>query len=74
MVAGVIGKRKFTYDIWGDTVNLASRMESSGLPNHIQVTDRVHDQLRDRYQLEPRGMTAVKGKGEIKTHFLVGRR
>jgi class 3 adenylate cyclase len=74
VVAGVIGKRKFSYDIWGDTVNVASRMESSGLPGHIQVTDRLHDQLRDRYQLEPRGLVAVKGRGEMQTHFLRGRR
>ena len=74
IVAGVIGKRKFTYDIWGDTVNVASRMESAGLPNHIQVTERLRDRLADRYQLEPRGMIPVKGKGEMQTYFLRGRR
>ena len=74
IVAGVIGKRKFTYDIWGDTVNVASRMESAGLPNHIQVTERLRDRLADGYQLEPRGMIPVKGKGEMQTYFLRGRR
>ena len=73
IVAGVIGKRKFTYDIWGDTVNVASRMESAGLPNHIQVTERLRDRLADGYQLEPRGMIPVKGKGEMQTYFLRGR-
>jgi PAS domain S-box-containing protein len=73
VVAGVIGKRKFTYDIWGDTVNVASRMESAGLPNHIQVTDRLYERLRDEYQFESRGMIPVKGKGEMQTYFLRGR-
>ncbi len=74
VVAGVIGKSKFSYDIWGDTVNVASRMESSGVPGRIQVTERLGDQLRERYELEPRGLVAVRGKGEMETHFLVGRR
>jgi len=74
IVAGVIGKRKFTYDIWGDTVNVASRMESAGLPNHIQVTDRLQARLADRYRLDLRGTIPVKGKGEMETYFLRGRR
>ena len=74
IVAGVIGKRKFSYDIWGDTVNVASRMESAGLPNHIQITDRLYERLRDRYRFEPRGTIPVKGKGQMQTYFLRGRR
>jgi PAS domain S-box-containing protein len=74
VVAGVIGKRKFSYDIWGDTVNVASRMESAGLPNHIQITERLRDRLVGQYHLEPRGMVAVKGKGDMPTYFLRGRR
>jgi PAS domain S-box-containing protein len=74
VVAGVIGKRKFSYDIWGDTVNVASRMESAGLPNHIQVTERLRDRLADSYQFEHRGLIPVKGKGEMETYFLKGRR
>ena len=73
VVAGVIGKRKFSYDIWGDTVNVASRMESAGLPSHIQVTDRLFERLRHQYRFDPRGLVAVKGKGEMQTHFLLGR-
>jgi class 3 adenylate cyclase len=73
VVAGVIGRRKFSYDLWGDTVNVASRMESTGVPGCIQVTDRVYRRLRDCYRLERRGPVEVKGKGELVTWFLVGR-
>ena len=73
-VAGVIGLKKFIYDVWGDTVNTASRMESTGVPGRIQVTRATRDRLADDFELEPRGMVAVKGKGEIETWFLVGRR
>jgi class 3 adenylate cyclase len=73
VVAGVIGAAKFSYDLWGDTVNTASRMESTGVPGCIQVTDRAYRRLRDRYRFERRGPVRVKGKGELVTWFLVGR-
>jgi class 3 adenylate cyclase len=73
VVAGVIGRRKFSYDLWGDTVNTASRMEQRGVAGCIQVTDRTYQRLRDRYRFERRGRVAVKGKGELTTWFLVAR-
>ena len=73
-VAGVIGLKKFIYDVWGDTVNTASRMESTGVPGRLQVTPETHERLRDRFTFERRGPVEVKGKGVIETWFLVGRR
>ncbi len=73
LVAGVIGKRKFHYDVWGDTVTTASRMESHGVPGKIQVTKDTYSILKDEYIFESRGILDVKGKGNMETWFLVGR-
>jgi adenylate cyclase len=74
VVAGVIGRAKFIYDLWGDTVNTASRMESHGVPGAIQVTERAYVQLRERYELRQRGTIDVKGKGPMTTYLLLRRR
>jgi class 3 adenylate cyclase len=74
VVAGVIGKKKFIYDIWGDTVNTASRMESHALPGTIQLTEETANELAAKYVVTPRGEIDVKGKGPMKTFFLEGRR
>jgi class 3 adenylate cyclase len=73
VVAGVIGRKKFIYDVWGDTVNLASRMESLGVPGRVQVTYPVMERLSGTFELEARGLIDVKGKGPTPTWFLVGR-
>jgi class 3 adenylate cyclase len=73
VVAGVIGRDKFSYDLWGDTVNTASRMESLGVPGCIQVTARTYQRLQNSYRFQRRGLVAVKGKGEMVSYFLVGR-
>jgi class 3 adenylate cyclase/NAD(P)-dependent dehydrogenase (short-subunit alcohol dehydrogenase family) len=74
VVAGVIGRHKFVYDLWGDTVNTASRMESQGVANKIQCTKDVVDLLNDSFVFESRGEIEVKGKGLMHTYFLVGPR
>jgi len=73
VVAGVIGKRKFLYDLWGDTVNTASRMESHGVSGRIQLTESTRQRLSDPFMLEKRGTIEVKGKGEMRTWFLNSR-
>jgi adenylate cyclase len=73
VVAGVIGKRKFIYDLWGDTVNIASRMESHGVPGAIQLSEASRALLGAAYRLTPRGAIDVKGKGEMTTWLLTGR-
>lgn len=72
-VAGVIGKKKFIYDLWGDTVNTASRMESHGVPGEIQVTQTTYNLLKDKYRFEDRGIIDVKGKGPMQTYLLKGK-
>src|SRR6185436_5746115 len=74
VVAGVIGTKKFIYDLWGDTVNTASRMESHGLPGRIHTTEATHRLLADRYDFESRGVIDVKGKGAMQTYFIVARK
>jgi adenylate cyclase len=74
VVAGVIGRTKFGYDIWGDTVNTASRMQSHAPPGAIQVTERTHSRLEDAFVFERRTGVAIKGKGEMTTYVLLGER
>jgi adenylate cyclase len=74
VVAGVVGTKKFFYDVWGDAVNVASRMESTGAPGKIQVSPEAYERLKDAFVLEPRGAIEVKGKGAMQTWFLVGRK
>jgi adenylate cyclase len=71
VVAGVIGRKRFLYDLWGDAVNTASRMESHGTPGHIQITRATYELLKDQFECEPRGTITIKGKGEMETWYLV---
>jgi class 3 adenylate cyclase len=66
----VIGTKKFIYDLWGDTVNTASRMESSGLPGRVQVTETTFKLLEEQFEFEPRGPVEIKGKGAMNTYLL----
>ena len=70
VVAGVIGTHKFTYDVWGDTVNVASRLEAHGLPGRVHVSDEVRRALGHRYEFEPRGAIGLRGRGQMETFFL----
>ncbi|MGB3511137.1 MAG: ammonium transporter [Microcoleaceae cyanobacterium] len=74
VVAGVIGRKKFIYDLWGDTVNIASRMESHGIPGSIQVTETTYQVLQDQFLFEERGLISIKGKGEMKAYILKGKK
>ena len=73
-VAGVIGRRKFAYDLWGDTVNLASRLESNGEPGRILVAEATAARLAGRYAFGPPQLIELKGKGPTAARFLLGRR
>jgi len=74
VVAGVIGKQKIAYDLWGNTVNLASRMESQGAPGKIQVCAATYERLRTHYELQQRGVISIKGLGDQMTYWLKGRK
>ena len=73
VIAGVIGRHKFIYDLWGDTVNTASRRESHGLSGRVQVSEATYRRLCDRYEFEDRGEIDLKGKGRRRAYLLVGR-
>jgi len=74
VTAGVIGQKKFIYDLWGDAVNTASRMESQGIPGQIQVTAATYELLQADYELVQRGTIQIKGKGEMATYLLMGKK
>jgi len=74
LIAGVIGQKKFHYDVWGDTVNTASRMESHGVAGKIQMTAATRELLKDEFDCEKRGVLDIKGKGQMETWFLLSRK
>ena len=74
VIAGIIGSKKFIYDLWGDTVNIAFRMQSLGEPGQIQVSESTYELLKNKYEFEQRGKIEVKGKGRMTTCFLTGRK
>jgi class 3 adenylate cyclase len=74
VVAAVVGLKKFAYDVWGNTVNIACRMESLSIPGRIHATADTYERLKDKYEFEERGAITVKGKGEMTTYWLTGRK
>ncbi len=74
VVAGVIGRKRFLYDLWGDAVNTAGRMQTESTPGRIQITRATYELLKDEFVCEPRGTVSVKGKGEMETWYLLGKR
>jgi guanylate cyclase len=74
VVAGVIGRKRFLYDLWGDAVNTSGRMQTDGTPGRIQITRATYELLKDEFVCEPRGTVPIKGKGDMETWYLVGRR
>jgi len=74
VIAGVIGQKKFSYDLWGDTVNTASRMQTHGIANEIQVSAGTYERLHSKFEFQGQGVIQVKGKGEMHTYMLVGRK
>jgi class 3 adenylate cyclase len=74
VIAGIIGRKKFIYDLWGDTVNIASRMESHGIPGCIQVTEETYKRLRGKFLFEERRSVKVKGKGWMNCYLLTSRK
>ena len=73
-IAGVLGHKRISYDVWGDTVNMASRMESSGVAGRVHVSEAFYLALQDRFHFEDRGLRDIKGKGQVRTYFLLGPR
>ena len=73
VAGGIIGDQRILFDLWGDTVNIASRMESLGQLGAIQVSEPTYERLKDKYTFERRGKIEVKGKGKMTTYFLTGR-
>jgi class 3 adenylate cyclase len=71
VIAGVVGREKYQYDVWGDTVNTAQRLESHGAPDRIHVSEPVYQRLKDAFAFEPRGTIDLKGRGSMPTWFLV---
>ena len=74
VVAGVIGRKKFSYDLWGSTVNLASRMQSSGLPGHVHLSEGTRLRLGDKFHVTERGVVQCKGIGEVRSYMLEGKK
>ena len=70
VIAGVIGRKRFVYDIWGDSVNIASRMESNSLPGKVNISHETYKLVKDKYKCEKRGEVEIKGKGPMTTYFI----